>query len=126
MDVAHRARIQFEWSTGQWDLLAPGDQFHGWISWYRCTDEVLDLLRAERFDELIRRDKPDDFTQGPNVYIATTVVAPWAPPDTYRWLFLRVCTLNRGASRIAAHINKRDGRRRWYQRPVARYLPPLH
>ena len=112
MDSAHRARIRFEWVSGQWVLLAPDNKFHGWMSWYRCTDAILVLLRAGRIAALVARANPDDLTRGPHLYIATAVVAPRAPPGTYRALFRLVCNANPDARVIVAQLHKRDGRQR--------------
>lgn len=120
MDAAHRARIAWEWASGQWVLVAgPDDRLWGFMSWYRCTPEVLDLLRAGDLPALISRGEPvRDLAAGPCVYVATTVVAPWAPPGTYRALFRQVCARNADATCIGAHLNKRDGRARWLHRTL--------
>ena len=127
MDAAHRARIRFEWTSGQWVLLASkSDQFWGWMSWYRCTDEVLDLLKREDCHALIARGNPGDLTQGPHVYIATAVVAPWAPRESCWRLGELVCEANPDATAVSAHLRKRDGRVVWKQRDPRRYLLTLH
>ena len=124
-DHAHRARIRFEWVSGQWVLLAPENRFQGWMSWYRVSADVFDLLKREDIAALVARDAPGtDLTQGPCLYIATAVVAPGAPGGTYRRLFRAACQANPGANIVGGWLRKQDERRFWHERPLSR--PPIH
>jgi len=119
-EVGHRARIRWEWETGQWVLLSSRDnQFWGFMSWYRCAPDVFELLRANDVATLIARGDPArDLTAGPCVYIATAVVPEWAPRASYRMLYRLLGRANRDARVIGAWINKRNGRSCWHERAI--------
>ena len=118
MDAAHRARLRFEWATGQWVMLASkGDQFWGWMSWYRCTAEIFERLQREYLRAVMEAGEATTMlTEGPCVYVASAVIAPWAPRHAYRRLYELVAAANRDARIIGCHFTKRDGRRLWHER----------
>ena len=116
-DAINRARIAGEWQTGQWVLVAgQGDRFWGWMSWYRVSDEVRDLLRCDNARAVLDRARPEELLDGPHCYIATAVVAPSAPRETYRLLYRLTCATNADAQTVCGHMVKRDGRVLWHQR----------
>lgn len=113
----HRPRLTFEFNTGQWTMLTSKQyQLWGWMSWYRCNDEVIEALRTGEQDEWIRQGRLAVLTEGPHCYIASSIVTPAAPAGTYRRLFDLVCEANKDAASISAHLIKRDGRSRFMQR----------
>lgn len=117
-DVAHRARLAWEWASRQW-VMAPRepDKFWGWMSWYRVTPEIFAALRREDLRAVIDAGPPDlVLTQGPCLYIATAVVPSWAPRETYRRLFKAACTANPDACLVGGWMRKHDGRAFWHER----------
>lgn len=116
-DAVNRARIAGEWQLGQWVLMAgPDEALWGWMSWYRVSAEVLALIKAADAEALLARGDPRELTRGEYCYIATAVVAPWAPRGTYRRLYQAVRAANPDARRICGHFIKRDGRVIYHER----------
>lgn len=118
----HREHIARELASGQWVLLAdPEGPLWGWLSWYRTNRGGLALLRTEGMDRLVQVGLVIPLSHGPHAYVATAVVAPWAPPATYRTLYAlaRARLRTQGVETIAAHLRKRDGRACWHQRRIA-------
>lgn len=115
-----RIHIEWEWCSGQWVLIASKDnQLWGWQSWYRLAPAHLVLLRDGTYRDLIEGSSADaDLTAGPEVFIASTVVTPWAPRGTYRRLFELTCQANADAEHISSRLCKRDGRGRWMRRTI--------
>jgi hypothetical protein len=87
-----------------------------WASWYRVDDNALALLRDVPHDDIVRNHHLFDPSRGRHVYIATAIVAPWAPKNTYLRLYPLITAANPGAISIASHLVKRDGRVSWHQR----------
>lgn len=118
-----RIRLDWEWRSGQWALIAgPDNKLWGWQSWYRMGDAVLALVRSADADAMhsyVLSGTARDLVGGPHCFIPTTIVAPWAPPGTYRRLFEATCSANRDATTISSWLVKRDGRRRWMERPMS-------
>jgi len=116
----HRLKIRWEWASGQWVMMVgPDNRLWGWASWYRVTDEILARIEAEEIEDLVRGGDPRrDLMNGPHVYGATAVVAPWAPLYTYRRLCRLVEAANPDAQEIAAYRRRRNGAVRWIRRPV--------
>lgn len=126
-DAINRARIAGEWATGQWVLVTGEDgRLWGWMSWYRVSDDVLALLRDHRAREVIERDRPEELLDGPHCYVATAVVAPWAPRKTYRSLYRLTCAANADAQFVCGHMVKRDGTLCWHQRHLQKGSGHLH
>ena len=117
-DEAHRARIAFEWASRQWVMAPPEpNAFWGWMSWYRVSPTIFEALKREDLRAVVEAGSPDRvLTQGPCLYIATSVVPAWAPRDTYRRLFRSVCTANPDAHCVGAWLRKHDGRAFWHER----------
>lgn len=106
-----RARIMGELVSGQWAMVtADGGKLWGWISWYCVDDEVFEILRAGRQDELLIEGRVIDMRNGDNLWLATAVVAPWAPDSTYRNLSALAKERNKHCKRVGATLIKRDGR----------------
>ena len=118
MDVAHRARIAWEWATRQWVMAPPEPNlFLGWMSWYRASPEVFAALKREDARAVIDAGPAARvLTQGPCLYIATAVVPPWAPCETYRRLFKAACAANPDARVVGGWMRKHDGRAFWHER----------
>lgn len=115
----HRARIRWEWCSGQWVLIGEHN-FLGWASWYRVTPETLALIRDGELQALTQGDPVRDLTSGPIVYAATVVVAPGAPWDTFEQLRQAVRARNADAETIAWHYrDRRDGTPRFRETPLA-------
>jgi hypothetical protein len=128
VDEAHRARLRFEWTLGQW-VMAPPDphQFWGWMSWYRVSPEIFEALKREDLRAVIAAGSPDlTLTQGPCLYIATAVVAPRAPRETYRRLYAAVRAANPDARVAGAWMRKRNGRMFWHERLLRQDDPAPH
>ncbi len=119
-DEAHRARIAFEWEIGQWVIAPPeSNAFHGWMSWYRVSPEIFQALKDEDVHTVIRAGPAGRvLADGPCLYIATAVVAPWAPRETYRRLLKAVAAANPGAHRAGGWLRKDDGRAFWHERQL--------
>lgn len=113
-----RMRLAFEWTSGQWVMLTDKatDRLWGWASWWRVSQELLDKIRAGDIEEHVRTGNPAELLAGPCAYIATTIVAPYAPPGTYRRLFDLVADANSDAVTLAAHIKNRRGVTHWVER----------
>lgn len=118
----HLPRIRFELNTGQWVCtLDPSGLLQGVMTWYRCDDDVLGVLREEDLSGLARRAfPPDRLTRGDHVYVATAAVAPWAPAGTHLHLWNAVRACNRGARAIHGVLRLSDGRSRWVTRSLER------
>ncbi len=126
-DAVNRARIAGEWATGQWVLVTGEDgRLWGWMSWYRVSDETLALIRQNSLSALLERGHPEELLDGPHCYIATAVVAPWAPSNTYRRLYALVRAANADAKTICAHLSKRQGQTCWHQRQMVSGTGRLH
>lgn len=83
------------------------------------TSTLLAVLRDGSWPDLIvGRSAAEDLTQGPEVFIASTVVAPWAPCGTYRRVFELTCQANLDAAHISSRLCKRDGRGCWMRRTI--------
>lgn len=108
--AVHRIQLRWLLGTGQWVLIGSGKLLLGWQSWFRCDHGSLQTLSLVPFAEIIRQQIPLTLTEGPCCYIAATVVAPWAPPQTYRRLRAATMARNQDAECFAAHLFKRDGR----------------
>jgi hypothetical protein len=118
--AAYRARIAAEWQSGQWVMcVGHAERFWGWLSWYRVSDEVFGLIESGALQTLLDRGQPGELLDGPHCYLATFVVAPWAPRLTFRALYRLACAANADAKTICGHFAKRDGRRYWHQRNLA-------
>lgn len=113
----HRPRLRFEWRLGQWCLsMSEDNELLGWASWYRVSDADLESLRRGEQDVWVRRRYYPVLYDGPHCYIATAIVAPGAPFDTYRQLIDDVGALNKDARSLSGNLVKRDGRERFAQR----------
>jgi hypothetical protein len=115
--AVHAAHIRWELDSGQWVMLtSPDKKLWGWMSWYRMDEATLKVFETGEIEDRIREQLPMELQQGEHLYIATTVVAPWAPDGTYRRLFDLVQIANSGAKTISAHLRKRNGTVRWMHR----------
>lgn len=115
----HRARIRWEWNSGQWVMEAEGDKLLGWMSYYRVSKEILDRLRPMDLSGIESFGRADqDLTTGPHLYFATALVLPWAPAGT----FVRLARLIRGhnpdADTVSWHHRKKDGTARFIHLPA--------
>lgn len=118
-EAINRARIAGEWAMGQWVLLTgKDDRLWGWMSWYRVERDVYELFKRDDVHAILARGDVRDLMRGPYVYIATAVVAPWAPRGTYRQLYRMVREANADAELVCGHMVKRDGRVIWHERPI--------
>lgn len=118
MDVAHRARIAWEWASDQWVMAPPElNAFWGWMSWYRVSPAIFAALKRQDFRAVLDAGPAERvLTQGPCLYIATVVVAPWAPRETYRRLFAQARAANPDARVVGGWMRKHDGRAFWHER----------
>lgn len=116
----HRLRIGWEYASGQWvGLVGLDGAMHGWASYYRVTDRILELIREWRIEEIVRGGAASrDLTHGPHIYVATTVVVARAPRSTYMDLYRLARAKNPHAVSIAAHLRKRNGMVRWMHRAL--------
>lgn len=112
-----RIRLEWEWTSRRW-VMVTDDKNHlmAWASWYCVDDEALALLRDIPHDVIVRDRKMFDPNNGRHIYIATAIVAPWAPKKTYMRLYPLVLAANPDAISVACHMVKRDGRAIWHQR----------
>ncbi|PKM43257.1 MAG: hypothetical protein CVV05_15535 [Gammaproteobacteria bacterium HGW-Gammaproteobacteria-1] len=116
-EEAIRVRLDWEWQSGRWVMVADQkDRLLAWASWYRVNAAALAMLRDVPHDEIVRELKVFDPAHGEHVYIATAIVAPWAPKNTYLRLYPLITAANPDAISIASHLVKRDGRVSWHQR----------
>jgi hypothetical protein len=117
----HRARFAWEFASGQWVMVtSAADVLWGWASWYRTDDAGLRLLRDLDSYRIVSEEIPICLWEGPHVYVATALVAPWAPRATYRRLYELVKAHNRDALDISGHMQKRDGRTVFHTRRIGR------
>jgi len=116
----HRARIQFEWQSGQWIMLTDkiNNRLFGWISFFLVNEETLKLFDSGEYENYIQKQIPLDLINGEHIYIPTIVVTPWAPNMTYRRLNKMTMELNPEAKSFNAHIRKRNGKIRYVQRKL--------
>lgn len=116
-EEAIRVRLEWEWKSGQWVMVTDkNDRLLAWASWYLVDDEALALLRDVPHDEIVRELRVFDPAHGEHVYIATAIVAPWAPKNTYLRLYPLITQKNPDALSVATHLVRRDGRVAWHQR----------
>lgn len=116
----HSARIRWEWQSNQW-VMEVDDKgaLCGWLSYYRVNGEMLDLISGLQIEAFRHGNPWKDLTRGEHLYLATAVVAPWAPPDTFQ--HLARCARNRnvpGAVTASWHHRYADGRSRFVQVPA--------
>lgn len=116
----HRIHIDWEWRSGQWVMLTDKvtNRLLGWQSFYLVEESTLNLFDTGEYEDYIRDGKLVDLINGEHIYIATTVVMPWAPEGTYRRLFELVQMGNPKAKSINAHLLKRDGKIRRLNRTI--------
>ncbi|MEJ1472170.1 MAG: hypothetical protein RPU59_14050 [Candidatus Sedimenticola sp. (ex Thyasira tokunagai)] len=106
----HQARIEAEFSSGQWVLLTgDGNKLLGWLAWYRCDDETFEALKQLKGDQWAIDQRMTWLDEGPNLFLTDTVVAPWAPSWTYRRLYELAKARNPDAQVVGAWMIKRDG-----------------
>lgn len=121
-EAVERVHIAWELASGQWVLIVgPDECIWAWASWYLTDAHGLARLREVGAVDLIRRQELIALTHGDHAYIATAVVAPWAPALTYRALY-RMAAIGagqQGACKVAAHLRKRDGRVLYHERAIA-------
>lgn len=119
----HRARIAWEYDSGQWVMLAGMDnRLWGWMSWYRCSPETLERIEqldTEAIFDDVEHAALADLTAGPCLYIATVLVAPWAPEGTMTQLSRLVRSRNLDCEYATWHHRYADGRSRFVRVPVA-------
>lgn len=118
----HRAHIAWELASGQWVLIAgPEGALWAWASWYLTDAAGIERLREVGMDALVRNGEHIALTHGDRAYVATAVVAPWAPAATYRTLYRLAAAgaAAMGARSIAGHLRKRDGRVLYHERAAA-------
>lgn len=118
------ARIAGELQSGQWALVTARNgedegALWGWISWYRVNDEVFEILKAEEQDSLVIAGEVVDIRGGDNLWLATAIVAPWAPSSTYRNLSALAKEANADCKRVGATLVKRDGSAKTYVRGLS-------
>lgn len=83
-----REKIVGEIRLGQWVMVAgPHAGLLGFMSWYRVSDEVLEILMDSDWDWLLERGDVNDLCHGENCFVGTVVIAPWAPANTARQLY---------------------------------------
>lgn len=110
-----RVHIAWQFQSGQWRMITEGKLLLGWASWFRLSDEALEVFARDGFLDAIAKGQVFDLTSGPHCYIATAVTAPWAPRNTLRELGIMVSAANRDARTLSAHFEL-NGRRVWRQR----------
>lgn len=118
----HRAHIAWELASGQWvAMAAPDGRLWAWASWYLTDADGIARLRAGGMDEVVRSGERIELTRGDRAYVATALVAPWAPAATYRALYRLAAAgaAAMGARSIAGHLRKRDGRVLYHERAAA-------
>lgn len=117
-----RIYFQWLWQSGQWVLISDKktNQLLGWMSFYLTDEITLEKFGNVGFfiDSIINK-VPLNLTNGNHIYIAITVVMPWAPQGTYRRLFETVQEVNSGAETISAHLMKRNGTSRYLHRNLS-------
>jgi len=121
-EAVERVHIAWELASGQWVLMAgPDSALWGWASWYLTDADGIERLREVGMDELVRSGESIALTHGDRAYVATAVVAPWAPASTYRALYRLAAAgaAAMGARSIAGHLRKRDGRVLYHERAAA-------
>lgn len=126
-DDLHYPHILWELESGQWAMLTAknSNQLYGWMSYYLVDEDTLKLIETGDYEDYVADGVLLDLTGGQHIYIATTVVAPYAPSGTYRRLFELIQTRNPEALTISAHLRKRDGEVRWMHRTLTKGAPDV-
>lgn len=107
----HRARIAWEWRSGQWVMLADArNRLLGWMSWYRVDAAALAAIREQDRAALVALGPAEEtLTAGRHLHCATVAVVPGAPADA----FIRLCQmgarLNAEAETVSWHRHSRRG-----------------
>lgn len=119
-DKLHRVHIEWEFLSGQWLMLTDkhSNRLLGWISFYLTDEKGLNIFKNDSIEKLIVNGIPIELTRGEHIYIATTVVMPWAPQQTYRKLFNLVAENNQQCKSISANLRKRNKKTRWVHRII--------
>jgi len=112
------SRLSWEFDSGQW-VMATGanGELLGWLSFYRVSPVLLEDLRHESMADRMRGGSANrDFTQGPCLYVSSTVIAPSAPHRTLYQLYRLAKKHNPTAISISAHLRDRRGHTAWFHR----------
>jgi len=118
--AVHRIHIDWEWRSGQWVMLTDkeSNRLLGWLSFYLVDEETLALFESGEYEDYVREGELLNLINGDHVYVATTVVMPWAPEGTYRRLFDLAIDVNPQAKNITADLLNRKGKVRRVQRTI--------
>ncbi len=116
-----REKLIGEIRTGQWVIeVDPHGALLGFMSWYRCNDDVLECLMDDDWEWMMTHHSINECLRGPNLYLTTAITAPWAPRMVLRRLTRAVRDLNADAVTLAwKHWKRGDPRpARFRQMPV--------
>lgn len=115
----HHTRLAWEWTSGQWVMAAGKDnKLWGWVSWYRCNRGTYARLKKREIFDLIEKGNGADvdLTQGPCLYVATSVTTTWAPHGIINRLGHAIWAQNPGVKTAGWHHFYANGDIRFIER----------